>query len=123
MATQRPRKPYVPITTVAAEALAKTGHSLNEVANGQVQKMGHTDVWDMGQEWVGRELANFSYRESLWDKSIRVVFFWLASNGTGMPGFTLSLHPPLTKEEIERSAETHMILLNLTRRISTHGNN
>lgn len=116
MATTK-RPPFVHPTEVAAAALGTRG-SLNDVANGHVQKMGHTDAWDMGREWVGRKLASFNYRESLWDKSIRVTFFWMASNGTGMPGFTLSLHPPLTKEEIERSAETHMMLLNLTRKES-----
>ena len=116
MATHK-RPPFVHPTEVAAAALGTRG-SLNDVANGHVQKMGHNDAWDMGQEWVGRELVVYNYRESLWDKSIRVSFNWRSGTGAGMPGFTLSLHPPLTKEEIERSAETHMMLLNLMRKES-----
>lgn len=116
MATYK-RPPFVHPTEVAAAALGTRG-SLNEVANGHVMKLGHNEGWDMGQEWVGRELVRYTYRESLWDRSVRIVFDWQSGTGAFMPGFTLSLHPPLSKEEIERSAETHMMLLNLMRKES-----
>lgn len=117
MATTK-RPPFVHPTEVAAAALGARG-SLNEVANGHVQKMGHTEAWDMGQEWVGRELIAFRHKESLWDRSIRVTFMCqLNAENKTMPVFTLSLHPPLTKEEIERSAECHLVLLNLMRKES-----
>lgn len=112
-----PRQPFTSITNVAADALAKTRGSLNDVVHGEVRKIGRDGAWPMDRAWTGPELASWSHRESLWDKSIRVNFMGKLSNEhVPLPIFTMTLKPPLTKEEIERSAECHMMLLNMMRK-------
>jgi hypothetical protein len=113
------KHPPTSITNIAADALAQTRGSLNDVVHGSVMKMGHTEPWDMSREWIGRALVEWKARESLWDRSIRVTFSCaLSSSSAGMPLFTLSLKPPVSDEEVARSAETHMLLLNMTRTVT-----
>jgi hypothetical protein len=114
-----PRKPgFTPVSDIAARELGANGGSLTAVANGRLIRIsaGPQD-WDVGREWVGREITGWSKRTSLWDKMITVSFHIdLTSSLSKLPMFTLALKPPLTDEEVAMAAETYMMLLNLQRK-------
>ena len=109
--------PFRPANEVAAAELAKTGGSLNSVANGRLIRLSAgPNEWPVSQEWIGRELTGWTKRVSLWDKMITVTFYCeLTSSAGRLPQFTLALKPPLSDEEITNAADTYMMLLNMVR--------
>jgi hypothetical protein len=108
---------FIPANERAALELAKSGGSLNAVANGRLIRISSSDKdWDIGTPWHGREITSWSRRTSLWDKMITISFYVeLTSSAAKLPTFTLALTPPLTDEEVTRAAEVYMSLLNLAR--------
>ena len=108
---------FTPAGELAARELAKSGGSLNAVANGRLIRIsaGPTD-WDVSTPWQGRELVSWAKRFSNWDKMITVTFYVeLSSTNNPLPTFTLALKPPLTDEDVANAADTYMMLLNLAR--------
>jgi hypothetical protein len=118
LSTRPPGAPqFMPVTERAAQELAKSGGSLNAVANGRLIRIsaGSND-WDVAAPWLGRELVGWNKRYSNWDKMITVSFHVeLSTNMAKLPTFTLALKPPLTDDEVARAADTYMMLLNLAR--------
>lgn len=115
--TQVKINPFIPAGERAAVELAKTGGSLNAVANGRLIRIsaGPQD-WEISTPWRGREITSWAKRYSNWDKMITVSFYVeLSSSAAKLPTFTLALKPPLTDDEVTGAAEVYMSLLNLAR--------
>ena len=116
MARVQPRPPFVSAGEKLAQMLEKTNGSLAEVTNGTVIRVGGSDKpWDMATQWNGREITEYSKRYSTWTKAWLVAFNCPLSSGGKLTQFTLTLDKDLPPEEVDRSAETYMMLLNLRR--------
>lgn len=111
------KRPFVTAIEGLAGSLAQTGGAINAPVQGWlVRSGGGGERWDMEQEWKGPEVSGYLVRNSLWDKSIRIMFTGGAGDQRTMPLFTLTLLPPMTPEDIEQTAQTYVILLNLRRK-------
>lgn len=84
-------------------------------APGTVQRVTAGAPHDMSKPWRGRELTWYKANVSLWTKTIRINLGWVGADGAKYPEFTVTLAPPMTEEEMNMSAETYMMALNVRR--------
>lgn len=106
-----------PITEQLAEALEKTGGSVNPKVDGHLIRLsGAGDPWPIDKPWPGREITGYAIRKTLWNHTVRINFHVDMTSTVGkLPIFSLQLALPMTDEEIHTAAETYMTLLNLAR--------
>jgi hypothetical protein len=99
-----------------ADLLATTNGSLAEVVNGTVIRVGaNSEPWDMSREWSGREIDGFTTRYTAWTKAWLVSLTSELNSGGKITQFTLTLENGLPEDEVLRSVETYIMLLNLRR--------
>lgn len=109
------RPTFTPAGEMLIAHLSETGGTLTPLRNGRMLKLGFGE-WDMARTWHGREIVRYKVVRSLWDKGIHITFFGAVhASEVQLPTFKLELKPPLTEEEIEQTAQTYMMILNLRR--------
>lgn len=104
-----------------ASAIERSDGTLTPKQHGRLIRIGASATeWNTDKPWTGRELQSWTSVVSLWNKAL-VIRFCMVVDGRQYPSFTLELQPPMSKEEIEATANTYMTILNMRREDGTFG--